>query len=156
AGDIGRQGVVVAHQTRQGRVMYSQPKKNPDGSEVQDADGKPVWVDEPDKVQSVILLRKGEDSLPALHDVEAKIEEINKSGRLLPGVSIDTYYDRSDLIHVTTETVRENLLLGMALVTIILLMFLSNVRSALIVAINIPLALLFAFSVLYLRGKSAN
>ena len=50
----------------------------------------------------------------------------------------------------------ENLLVGMVLVTIILLMFLSNVRSALIVAINIPLALLFAFAVLFLRGKSAN
>src|SRR5262249_19464290 len=58
--------------------------------------------------------------------------------------------------HVTTETVRENLLLGMMLVSMILLMLLRNVRSAVIVAINIPLALLFAFSVLYLRGKSAN
>jgi Cu/Ag efflux pump CusA len=60
------------------------------------------------------------------------------------------------LIRLTTETVRENLILGMVLVSVILLMFLSNVRSAVIVAINIPLALLFAFSVLYLRGKSAN
>src|SRR5205823_13659922 len=56
----------------------------------------------------------------------------------------------------TTETVRENLAVGMVLVAFILLMFLNNVRSALIVAINIPLALLFAFSVLFLRGKSAN
>src|SRR5262249_31746757 len=63
---------------------------------------------------------------------------------------------REDLVNITRETVRENLLMGMGLVTIILLMFLSNVRTALIVAINIPLALLFAFSVLYLRGKSAN
>ena len=75
---------------------------------------------------------------------------------MLPGVKIEPYYDRSELIHVTTETVRENLIVGMVLVTVILLMFLSNVRSALIVAINIPLALLFAFAVLYLRGKSAN
>src|SRR5207237_9873967 len=75
---------------------------------------------------------------------------------MLPGVKIEPYYDRTDLINVTTETVRENLLLGMTLVTVILLMFLSNVRSALIVAINIPLALLFAFSALYLRGMSAN
>src|SRR5262249_4580800 len=63
---------------------------------------------------------------------------------------------RTHLIEVTTETVRENLFLGMALVSIVLLMFLSNVRTALIVAINIPLALLFAFATLYLRGKSAN
>jgi cobalt-zinc-cadmium resistance protein CzcA len=157
AADIGQQGVVVAHQTRLGRVMYSEPEKNPDGSEVRDADGNLVWHFEPEKVQSVILLRKGEDSLPALRDVEAKIKELNeKPGRMLPGVKIETYYDRSDLIHVTTETVQENLLLGMGLVTVILFMFLSNVRSALIVAINIPLALLFAFSMLFVRGKSAN
>src|SRR6202040_2897917 len=77
-------------------------------------------------------------------------------GRMLPGVQIEPYYDRDDLVHVTTETVEENLLLGMVLVTVILLMFLSNVRTALIVAINIPLALLFAFTLLYVRGKSAN
>ena len=75
---------------------------------------------------------------------------------MLPGVEIEPYYDRAELINVTTETVQENLLLGIALVTAILFMFLSNVRTALIVAINIPLALLFAFSVLFLRGKSAN
>src|ERR1700732_4863133 len=75
---------------------------------------------------------------------------------MLPGVQIEPYYDRTELIGITTETVRENLLLGMILVTLILLMFLSNVRTALIVAINIPLALLFAFAMLYLRGKSAN
>ncbi|HEY7314310.1 MAG TPA: efflux RND transporter permease subunit [Gemmataceae bacterium] len=156
ASEIGRQGVVVNYQTRLGRVMFSEPKKNADGSEARDADGNPVWLFEPEKVQSVILLRKNEDSLPALHDVEKKIEELNETSRLLPGVKIDTYYDRSDLIHVTTETVRENLILGMVLVTVILFMFLNNVRSALIVAINIPLALLFAFSVLFVRGKSAN
>jgi len=122
-----------------------------------DADGKVVWDYEPEKVQSVILLRKGEDSLPALHDVEIKIRELNEHpGRMLPGVKIDTYYDRTELINITTETVRENLLTGMLLVTVILFMFLSNVRSALIVAVNIPLALLFAFSVMYFRGKSAN
>src|SRR5262249_46453224 len=54
------------------------------------------------------------------------------------------------------ETVRENLLIGLALVTVILLMFLSNVRAAIIAAINVPLALLFAFAVLFVRGKSAN
>jgi cobalt-zinc-cadmium resistance protein CzcA len=155
--EIGRLGVVVSHQTRQGRVMYSEPRKDANGRSIRDAEGLVVWNYEPEKVQSVILLRKGEDSLPALHDVDVKIKELNnESGRMLPGVKIDTYYDRSDLIHVTTETVQENLLLGMGLVTVILFMFLSNVRSALIVAINIPLALLFAFSMLFMRGKSAN
>src|SRR5207249_8527414 len=102
-------------------------------------------------------MRKGEESLPALRDVMAKVKELNETpGRLLPGVQIRPYYDRTELIDATMETVRENLLLGMALVTIILLMFLSNVRTALIVAVNIPLALLFAFATLFLRGKSAN
>src|SRR5262249_23480665 len=105
----------------------------------------------------IVLLRKGYESRPALADVQAKIEELNdEPGRLPPGVKIEPYYNRSELIGVTTETVHENLLVGMALVTVILLMFLSNVCSAVIVAINIPLALLFAFSVLFLRGRSAN
>src|SRR5262249_1839679 len=96
--------------------------------------------------------------IPALHDVEKKIKELNApgSGKMLPGVQIETYYDRIDLIGVTTETVRENLLVGMGLVVVILLMFLSNVRSAVIVAINIPLALLFGYAVLFMRGKSGN
>jgi cobalt-zinc-cadmium resistance protein CzcA len=147
---VGEKGVIVGHQTRLGRVQLSQPEV--------DVYGDALWRDENDKVQAIILLRKNAESLPALKKCEAKVEELNQpdSGRMLPGVKIDTYYDRTELINVTTETVRENLLLGMTLVTVILLMFLSNVRSAIIVAINIPLALLVAFSMLFLRGKSAN
>ena len=108
-------------------------------------------------VQCICLLRKGDQSLPVLAEVEALVKQLNESpGRMLPGVKITPYYDRTDLIHVTTDTVRENLLAGMALVTLVLFMFLTNVRGALIVAVNIPLALLFAFAVLFLRGKSAN
>jgi cobalt-zinc-cadmium resistance protein CzcA len=114
------------------------------------------WADEDDAVQGVVLLRKGKESLPALRDVSAKIDELNNPGKLPPGMKIVPYYNRTDLINRTTETVIENLLLGMALVTAILLMFLGNVRAAVIVAINIPLALLFAFGVLFARGKSAN
>jgi cobalt-zinc-cadmium resistance protein CzcA len=155
--DVGNQGVVVGHQTRLGRVSLTQPRKYAAGRVVVDEAGEVLWNDEDDKVQGIVLLRKGEDSLPALRDVEARIRELNETpGRLLPGVQIEPYYDRSDLIQVTTETVRENLVVGMVLVSVILLMFLSNVRSALIVAINIPLALLFAFAVLFLRGRSAN
>jgi cobalt-zinc-cadmium resistance protein CzcA len=157
----GVQGVVVGHQTRLGRVGQSKPDDGRYATEVHrvvDGAGNLRWRDEDDKVQCIVLLRKGEDSLPALQAVEKKVEELNDpdAGRLLPGVQIEPYYDRTDLIHVTTETVQENLILGMVLVTLVLLMFLSNVRSALIVAVNIPLALLFAFSVLYGRGKSAN
>jgi cobalt-zinc-cadmium resistance protein CzcA len=149
-------GVVVSHQTRLGRVGYwKADHERPSGSLLSLAD---VGHDEDDKVQCIVLLRKNEDTLPALKDVKAKVKQLNDpaAGRMLPGVQIEPYYDREDLLHVTTETVRENLLLGIALVTVILLMFLSNVRTALIVAINIPLALLFAFGVLLVRGKSAN
>jgi cobalt-zinc-cadmium resistance protein CzcA len=152
----GGQGVVVSHQTRLGRIGYWRADhERPPGSPLTLAD---VGHDEDDKVQCIVLLRKNEDTLPALKDVKAKVKQLNDpaSGRMLPGVEIEPYYDREDLVNVTTETVRENLLLGIGLVTIILLMFLNNVRTALIVAINIPLALLFAFAALYLRGKSAN
>jgi len=155
---LGIRGVIVGNLPRLGRASISYRKKDEDGKLVLDKSGNPVWVDEEEKVQGIVLLRKGEASLPALANLETKIHEMNtkKAGRLLPGVTIEPYYDRTDLINVTTETVHENLIVGMVLVTVILLMFLSNVRSALIVAINIPLALLFAFVVLYVRGKSAN
>jgi cobalt-zinc-cadmium resistance protein CzcA len=146
--ELGRRGVVVGHLTRLGRVSMSRRQHDYQGSE--------VWEDGEEKVQGIVLLRKGQESLPALRDVEAKVRELNEPGHLPPGMRIEPYYDRTELIGKTTETVRENLIAGMALVSVILLMFLSNVRAALIVAINIPLALLFAFGVLFLRGRSAN
>ena len=155
-GEPSEQGVVVSHQTRLGRIGYFKPDRpRPPGSALSLAD---TGHDEDDEVQCIVLLRKNEETKPALKDVKAKVEELNdpKSGRMLPGVKIEPYYDRQDLISVTTETVRENLLVGILLVVAILFMFLSNVRTAIIVAINIPMALLFAFSALYVRGKSAN
>jgi cobalt-zinc-cadmium resistance protein CzcA len=143
---FGRDGVVVGHQTRLGQVSMATPL---------DPEGK-TWLFEPEKVMGIVLLHKDKESLPAIIDTKKKAEELNHSGRLLPGVQLEPYYDRADLINITTETVRHNLILGIVLVSIILLMFLHNVRSALIVAINVPLALLFAFTVLYLRGESAN
>src|ERR1043166_2337694 len=101
-------------------------------------------------------MRKNEQSLPSLQGVKTKFAELNQPGKLPPGVELEPYYDRTELVNLTTHTVRHNLALGIALVTVILLMFLSNVRSSLIVAINIPIALMFAFLVLYWRGKSAN
>ncbi len=158
----GEKGVVVGSQTRLGRIQMSRPQttSTPTGIRrvVDPKTGQLVWRDEPDDVECLVLLHKGDDSLPALHDVEEKVKELNdpKNGKMLPGVFIEPYYDRTDLINVTTDTVRENLFFGMTLVSVILLLFLSNVRSAIIVAINIPLALLFAFTMLYARGKSAN
>jgi cobalt-zinc-cadmium resistance protein CzcA len=157
ADEIGVQGVVVGHQTRLGKVGISRRRHDNAGRALHDLSGRPIWDDEDEKVQAIVMLRKGEDALPALHDVKEKIHEVNeRPGYLLPGVKLQPHFDLTGLIDVTTETVRENLALGMGLVTVILLMFLNNIRSAMIVAINIPLALLFAFGVLFLRGRSAN
>ncbi|MGA2258630.1 MAG: efflux RND transporter permease subunit, partial [Thermoguttaceae bacterium] len=153
---IGKQGVVVSNLTRLGRIGYwKADRERAPGSDLSLAD---VGHDESDVVQCIVLMRKGEDTLPAVKAVKKKVEEVNdpSSGRRLPGVQLEPYLDRTNLINVTTDTVIENLLTGIALVVVILLMHLNNVRTSLIVAINIPLALLFAFSVLYLRGKSAN
>jgi cobalt-zinc-cadmium resistance protein CzcA len=157
----GVRGVVVGHQTRLGRVSLSKPADTQEITgihAVTEDDQKRVWRDEDDKVQCIVLLRSGDQTIPAVKEVKKKVAELNdpEHGRMLPGVEIEPYYDRNDLVHVTTETVQENLVLGMVLVTMILLMFLSNVRCALIVAINIPIALLFAFIMLYFRGRSAN
>jgi cobalt-zinc-cadmium resistance protein CzcA len=153
----GRHGVAIGHQTRLGKVSLSRPRTDKHGQIVLDKDGKVVWDDEEDKVMGIVLMRKNEETLPAVRGVKEKLKELNENkGRLLPGVQLVPCFDVEGLIEVTTETVRENLLMGMGLVTVILLMFLSNIRSALIVALNVPLALLFAFSVLYFRGKSAN
>jgi len=152
----GEKGVVVSHQTRLGRIGYWRAdRERSSGSPLSLAD---VGHDEDDRVTCIVLLRKGEETMPALKDVEAKVRQINDpaSGRMLPGTEIETYYDRTDLLKITTETVTENLCLGVALVVTILFMFVNNIKTAIIVAINIPLALLFAFSMLYVRGKSAN
>src|SRR5207248_3292565 len=154
--EFGGRGVVVGKSTRLGRVGLARPVKDADGAEVLDEKGERVWDVDTDVVRGVVLLRKGAESLPALADLRAKVEELNSPGHMLPGVKIEAHYDRTDLINVTTETVQENLVVGLALVSMVLLMFLSNVRVALIVAVNIPLALLFAFGVLFARGKSAN
>ncbi len=126
--------------TPQGRVSVSVPSR--EQPEPLAGDDKPrQWEDHSDVVQGVVLLRKGEQSLPALADVKAKVESLNAGGALLPGVKIEVFDDRTNLIHKTTETVNENLLVGMALVTFVLLVFLNHFPSAMIVAINIPLAL---------------
>ena len=149
-------GVIASHQTRLGRISVATPKLDQKNSPLVNKDGTRDWEDRDEAIQGVVLLRKGEQSLPALADVEAKVDELNNNGKLLPGVKIEVFDDRRTLINRTTETVHENLLIGMALVVMVLLVFLNHLRSALIVAINIPLALLFAFALMYFRGRSAN
>jgi len=108
-----------------------------------------------DAVEGVIMLRTGDKTQDVLKRVEAKTQELNAS--ILPkDVKIVPFYDRSDLVHETVVTVENNLLRGMLLVVVILIFFLYDVRSGLIVALTIPLSLLFAFACLDLQGASAN
>jgi cobalt-zinc-cadmium resistance protein CzcA len=108
-----------------------------------------------DAVEGVILMRTGEQTQNVLKGVEAKTQDINR--RLLPpDVKIRPFYDRSDLVKLTIETVESNLLRGMVLVLIVLIFFLVSFRAAVIVALTIPLALLFAFILLHAENVSAN
>jgi cobalt-zinc-cadmium resistance protein CzcA len=108
-----------------------------------------------DAVEGVILLRTGEKTQDVLQRVEAKTRELNSE--ILPkDVKILPFYDRSDLVDLTTEVVERNLLRGLFLVVVILIFFLYDFRAGLIVATSIPLALLFAFVCLDLQNASAN
>ena len=108
-----------------------------------------------DAVEGVVLLRTGDKTQEVLKGVEAKTQELNSS--ILPkDVKVVPFYDRSDLVHETVRTVESNLLRGMLLVVVVLIFFLYDVRSGLIVAVTIPLSLLFAFACLDLQNASAN
>ena len=106
-------------------------------------------------VEGIVLLQRGEQSLPALHGLQAKVAALN--GGLLPrGVRLETIYDRTALIGITTRTVRHVVLTGLVLVTLLLLAFLGDVRMSLLTASTIPFAVLFAFGVMAVTGRSAN
>ena len=108
-----------------------------------------------DAVEGVILLRTGEKTQDVLKRVEAKTHELNTE--ILPkDVKVLPFYDRSDLVDLTTQVVEQNLLRGLLLVVVVLIFFLYDFRAGLIVAISIPLALLFAFVCLDLQHASAN
>src|SRR5271169_7430 len=123
------------------------------GKAVHRSDG--VVVDDNDVVEGVVFLRKGADTATTLDGIHAMVRKLNEQ-ILPPGVKIVPYLDRDDLVHYTTHTVLHNLAEGMILVVIILFIFLGNVRAAIIVALTIPFALLFASICLDLRHISAN
>jgi cobalt-zinc-cadmium resistance protein CzcA len=138
-GDLG--SVVIGNQLRLGRVGKAVP-------------GEP---DQDDLIQGIVLLRKGDNALQVLERVRAKVADIN--AHFLPhGVRMIPHYDRTDLIGRTLHTVRHNMVEGIALVLAVLVLFLGigHVRSALVVAAVVPLALLGAFLLLDLRGIPAN
>ncbi len=114
------------------------------------------YDDKPDVVQGIVLMRYGGETPTTLEGIYKRVQYIRDNHILPPGMDIQPYYDRGALVHVTTHTVMENLLVGMALVTAVLLLFLGHTRAALITAINIPLALLVAFYGLVATRTSAN
>ncbi|HKD43123.1 MAG TPA: CusA/CzcA family heavy metal efflux RND transporter [Myxococcaceae bacterium] len=112
--------------------------------------------EEPDIVEGIVLMRYGEKTSPTLEGVYKRIEYIRKYHLLPPGMDIEPYYDRGQLVALTTHTVLENLIIGMVLVSLVLMVFIGNVRAALITALNIPIALLMAFSGMVALGTPAN
>ena len=112
-------------------------------------------IDNPDVVAGIVLLRKGADSDAVLDAIHAKVKELNE--HILPkGVEVVPFLDRSDLLRLTTGTVMHNLFEGIILVSVILFVFLGNIRGAIIVTLTIPFALLFASICLDLRHIPAN
>jgi cobalt-zinc-cadmium resistance protein CzcA len=107
-------------------------------------------------VQGIVLMRKYGNTLQTLKGVEAKVAELNSAGMLPAGYRVVPYYDRTKLVHLTLQTVFRNLGLGMLLVFLVLIFFLGSLRTAIIAAINIPLAMCGAFVLLYLTGIPAN
>ena len=106
--------------------------------------------------EGIVLMRKYGNTVETVRGVERKVAELNSSGMMPPHFRIAPYYDRIKLVHMTLRTVLENLTIGMALVFIVLLFFLGNLRTAIIAAINIPLALCGAFALMYFGRTPAN
>jgi cobalt-zinc-cadmium resistance protein CzcA len=107
-------------------------------------------------VSGIVLMRKYGNTLETLKGVKQKVDGLNTTGMLPKGYKVVPYYDRTGLVYTTLRTVLENLLLGMVLVFLVLLFFLGNLRTAIIAAINIPLAMLGAFILLHLSGTPVN
>jgi len=108
-----------------------------------------------DVVEGIVVMRKGENPSIVIRKVQEKINYLNEK-LLPPDVKIDTFYNRDDLIHYATHTVLHNMVKGIVFVTVIVFLFMADWRTTVIVAIVIPLSLLFAFICLTLRGMSAN
>src|SRR5438093_1660521 len=117
--------------------------------------GKVGIDDRDDVVEGVVLLQRGYKAQPVLERVQQKVQDLN-TWKLPKGVQVKTFYDRTVLIHTTIETVTDILISGVVLVFLILFLFLGNLRAALIVALTVPTALLFTFTMMVNLGESAN
>src|SRR5580658_10209518 len=112
--------------------------------------------DEDDVVQGIVLMKYAGQANPTLAGIKEKVKFIEENNLLPPGMKLVPYYDRGQLTKLTIHTVLENVLIGMGLVVLVLVLFLSNARAAIITAINIPLALTVAIIALVTTGQSAN
>ena len=112
--------------------------------------------DQDDIIFGIVLMQKLERTMDVVTRVRAAVERINADGTLPPGVRIEPFYDRGDLVAITVRTVVHNMLFGIALIFLIQWVFLGDFRCALIVAATIPVALLLAAIITVLRGESAN
>jgi len=112
--------------------------------------------DQDDIIFGIVLMQKLERTMEVVTRVRAAVERINADGTLPPGVRIEPFYDRGDLVALTVRTVVHNMLFGIALIFLIQWVFLGDFRCALIVAATIPVALLLAAIITVLRGESAN
>jgi cobalt-zinc-cadmium resistance protein CzcA len=111
--------------------------------------------DKTDRVEGIVLMRRGENPSRVLQGVHEAVDELNSSG-LPPGVRMVPIYDRTDLVANTLRTVTHTLIEGLVIVLIVLFFFLGSARAALLTAITIPLSLLFAFICMRLTGIPAN
>jgi len=109
-----------------------------------------------DVVAAIVVMSRVERAHDMIPKVQAEIAKMNRDGSLPPGVRVVPFYDRSSLIAVTTRTVLHNLVFGCILVFLIQWIFLGELRSAIIVGVNIPFALFFAIILLVIFGESAN
>jgi len=108
-----------------------------------------------DRVEGIVLMRRGENPSRVLAGIHEAVEELNATG-LPPGVTIVPIYDRTDLVDSTLHTVSHTLVEGLVIVIAVLFLFLGSVRAALLTAITIPLSLLFAFVCMHFSGIPAN
>ncbi|WP_297505390.1 CusA/CzcA family heavy metal efflux RND transporter [Ferrovum sp.] len=109
-----------------------------------------------DVVAAIVVMNRTMQTNDVVARVKAEVEKINRDGSLPPGVKIVPFYDRTSLVNVTTHTVLHNLIFGCLLVFLIQWVFLGDLRSALIVGVNIPFALFFSIILLVMTGESAN
>jgi cobalt-zinc-cadmium resistance protein CzcA len=109
-----------------------------------------------DVALSIVVMHRLQHTNNVVPRIEAEVDKLNSDGTLPPGVKIVPYYDRSSLVEVTTHTVLHNLIFGCLLVFFIQWIFLGDVRSAIVVAANIPIALFFAIIMLVIRDEDAN